>query len=142
MTFPDIGIAFRDLLLSDPQIAATVGTRIYPDRLAQGVAIPAISFFVISTDANDCLAGAVGVDTARIQVECFAPTRYAAGQLANLVRVKLSGFRGVVSGVMLKGTGQASGQQYGLDRSQAGTDEGRPFIRQDFFTTYNSLTEV
>ena len=140
--FPDIGIAVRSLLLSDNEIAGMVVNRISADRMYQGSEVPAVAFYVISTIAEDCLSGAVGIDMARIQFECYAETRKEAGNLANLIRLKVAGFRGVQDGVVIKGVEQSSGQGYGLDRSEVGGDNGRPFVRQDFTFSFNSLTKV
>ena len=140
--FPDVGIAVRDLILSDSEIVALVGNRVSADRMPQGQPVPAIVFYGVSTIAFDCLGGAVGLDQTRLQFECYADTRQVAGQLANLLRVRLAGYRGVHTGVVFKGVEQSSGQAYALDRSETGSDTGRPFVRQDFTFTFNSLAKV
>jgi hypothetical protein len=75
------------LLLANTAIAAIVGTRVYPVDLPQGAALPAISVLRISGSQLYAGDGPVGLDNARIQVECWAGTYTTSKALPSLVRV-------------------------------------------------------
>jgi hypothetical protein len=50
-------------------------TRIYPDKLPQGVTYPAVSMSRISTVESHAMGVDVGVKRARFQLSCWGSTR-------------------------------------------------------------------
>lgn len=134
----DVGATIRKLILTDASIASSVSSRVYSDHLVQGAELPAIVFRVISEVANEHLGGVVGVDQARIQIECYATSRPSANELMYDVRNLLATYRGSISGVYLKTVSQASGHRYLTDRAEAGSDYHRFITSQDFFVFYTT----
>lgn len=86
--------ALRAYVLADPAIAAAVGQRMYPRRLPQGPALPALDYQRIDTRRLHDLDGPDGLPRARMQVRAWGATVQSATDLAALVRERLDGFRG------------------------------------------------
>jgi hypothetical protein len=108
-----IGEAFRTKLLSYSAVSTIVGQRMYPDILVQGCALPAIAYYVISTDREHTLQGVTKAAHARISVDCYATTRSAASALSKAIReTGIDAFRGVVSGYTFCGVEYVSGDEY------------------------------
>lgn len=91
--------AFIGLLLADASITAVVGQRVHPVFRTQGEALPAIVCTRISGQPGYADDGEIGLETARMQVDCWGETYGAAKGLADIVRARLSAFEGVFSGV-------------------------------------------
>lgn len=84
-------------LTAQAAITAIVGTKIYPNRIPQGTALPCLMYSRTNTDHETQLAGAAGIATATMQIDCFATGAggyMTVKNLANAVRVKLHGYRG------------------------------------------------
>lgn len=99
MATNDILVADRAYLLADSDIAAEVGTRIYPDALPPGYDVtdgPAIVLIDISGGAEHHLDGALGQAEARIEHDCYAATAITAQKVRELVRQRLAGYRGAM----------------------------------------------
>jgi hypothetical protein len=86
-------------LLADTGVIALVGTRVFPGSVPQGEALPAIVFNKISGAPIYADEGEVGLDEARIQIDCWAETYSAAKGLSRAVRASLSAFFGTSEGV-------------------------------------------
>lgn len=93
----DIRAALFEHLSGDPIIAALAATRIYPGVLPQGITDPSVVQNLISEQTDYHTQGASGLAAARIQMDAWAQTPDLAVALANAVKDRLSGFRGVVS---------------------------------------------
>lgn len=92
----DIRPALRAFLLADAGIAAVVGTRVYPIKIPQGVNAASIVYTRISGAGDYHMAGPSGLAMPRYQLDSWAPTADAATALANLIKDRISGFRGVM----------------------------------------------
>lgn len=95
----DLRIAIRSRVLSHTQIANTVGTRVYPLHLPQGVTYPAITFQKISDVTEGNLSSVSRIRQARIQFDTWATTAIQAARLAEYIREQFDGFQGTVEGV-------------------------------------------
>jgi hypothetical protein len=92
-------------LRADAGVAARAGDRIRPMTLAEDEILPAIVYQKISDVPDYAMGGQSGLATARVQVAVWADARLgeAAGgygqakQLAEAVRLCLSGWRGIVA---------------------------------------------
>ena len=135
----DIGSAARALILSNAEIAELVGPRVYSDQMPQGGTVPAIVYEVSSEQANDVLAGPLGMEEATITVDAYGATRTDANKLNHLIKKHLAGFRGTVSGVTIRVVYQDSGLYYGTDLPPGGSDAHRYITSQDFGFVYGSL---
>ena len=83
-------------LLADAGVAAIVGTRVFPGMRPQGSALPAAVLNRISGGPLYADDGEVGLEQARIQIDCWADTYTAAKKLARAVTACLSAFDGTV----------------------------------------------
>ena len=87
-------------------VSALVGTRIYPDRLPEAAALPAITYQRVSTVAQQGIGGLAELASARVQITAWAdgPGRYsAAKEIAGAVVQSLAGFRGDWGSVPVSG---------------------------------------
>ena len=82
---------FRALLLSDSDISAQVGTRVYPVKLPQNPTYPAITYQVISNQSEKLLEGPDRIRRARIQIDVWAATISSCQTITNFVRTLLDG---------------------------------------------------
>lgn len=98
-----IEAALRTYLLADSSISAIVATRIYFQYLPQNPVFPLIRFQVISDESNYTNDGDIGLDRPRIQFDSDSPDAEECINLAALVRKRLSGFSGTLSGKSVKG---------------------------------------
>lgn len=93
----DIRAALRTFLLADVDISALVGgTRVYPIQLPQG-GTEGIVQNLISEQTDYHMQGPSGLVQARIQVDCWDATADDAVTLANMVKDRLSGHKGVIA---------------------------------------------
>src|SRR5688500_1096601 len=83
-------------LLADSGVAAIVTTRVFPGARPQGSPLPALVMNRISGGPLYADDGEVGLQQARIQVDCWAETYAGAKLLARAVTVSLSAFEGTV----------------------------------------------
>lgn len=74
----------RTLLVSDPAVAALVGTRVYPLELPQSCQLPAIVCTVVSDVSEESFTGKVAttLKASRVQVDCYARPTGAGGAYA------------------------------------------------------------
>ncbi len=99
-----IGAALRTHLLSADewpvgqtiglQIAALVGTRIYPLRMPQKQVLPSIVLTRIVGGRDAHLRGSGSLAHPLYQVDCWAATHAAALALGKLCRLRLAGYQG------------------------------------------------
>ena len=86
------GLLIFSLLRQSPAVAALVGTRIYPLRVAQGQPRPALVYQVVG-DNTDTLADCPGNETPQVQVSIFADTYAELCALGRAVKKTLHGYR-------------------------------------------------
>jgi len=92
----DIRPALRAFLLADAGIAAIVATRVFPIKLPQGTKTASIVYTRISGAGIYHMGGESGLSMPRYQIDSWAPNGDAATTLANLIKDRLSGYRGVM----------------------------------------------
>jgi hypothetical protein len=92
----DIRPALREFLLGDAAITTVVGTRVFPIKIPQGVTAASIVYTRISGDGDYTMQGPSGFVSPRIQIDAWAGSADAAANLANLVKDRLDGYRGVM----------------------------------------------
>lgn len=81
----------RAELAANGTLTGLVGTRIYPQVLAQEATVPAIVLSVISEVPQNTLTGTTErLRMSRVQVDCYAATYLGAHQVADAVDVVLS----------------------------------------------------
>jgi len=99
--------ALNTLLLATSSITALVGTgaaaRIFPLRIPQDAARPALAYQKISSPKTHSHGGTSNLARSRFQFTAQAATYTSAKALAAALRTALIGYRGTVSGVRIDG---------------------------------------
>jgi hypothetical protein len=104
MPLNDIRPALRTFLLSDSNVTSDVGgERIYPVVLPQGQREPSIVYNRISAIGDHTMAGASGLARVRMQIDAYAPLHDDANSLADLVKLALDGYSGLMGSVDVQG---------------------------------------
>jgi hypothetical protein len=104
MTLTDLRVGLRAYLLDDATIAAVVDSgaaaspryRIFPIKLPQGEKRTSIVYTRISGQGDHHMQGPSGLNRARVQVDCWAPTADAADLLARQVKERIDGYGGSI----------------------------------------------
>ena len=79
-------------------ITAITGTRIFPQQLPQGAALPAIVYSIITGDPMHDFDGPIGFRRTDVDITCWADIDLEAEQLADAVRLSLDGYSSTWSG--------------------------------------------
>ena len=82
--------ALVNLLNTDTDVNAKVGSRIFPVFVPNGQSLPAITYQEVSGVRDNVMVGASGLVQARYQINCWTKTYREARELADLVRIALS----------------------------------------------------
>lgn len=84
-------------LMDNPEISAMVaGEHIYPIRIPQGVVKDSITYQRISGFGDVHMQGPSGLSRPRIQIDCWSSSADRASSMADLVKLHLDGYRGVM----------------------------------------------
>ena len=97
MTLVDIRPGLHTLLLSNSDIVARVGDRIYPVVLPQGVTADSIVYNRIVDNESYHFVGPSGLITQRMQIDAWSQTPDGASELADLIKELIGGFSGTVA---------------------------------------------
>lgn len=93
----DIRKALRAFLLADAAIAALVVDRVFAERIPQGKAgSGCIVHSLISGQGDYHMLGPSGLVGPRYQLAAWAPTIDAAVVIANLIKDRVDGYKGVM----------------------------------------------
>ncbi len=107
----DIRPALRSYLLADAEVNALVGgSRIHHARLPQDQVEPSVVYHNISGIGDYHLQSDSGLGQVRMQIDSWAQSADAATELANAVYDRLTGVRGYMDTVSVKGTFLTSGR--------------------------------
>lgn len=98
----DVRVALRQFLLADTGIAAKVASRVFPLVMPQGTKETSIVYTRISGKSGHHMGGRDGLAFIRMQIDAWAMSADEAAALADLVKDRLDGYRGVM------GSGDAS----------------------------------
>jgi hypothetical protein len=93
--------ALYSILSGTAAVTAQVSTRIYPSFLPQDTALPALTYFRVSTIREEAMNIDPGRATARFQVSVWTTSAYSAGTIADVVRTALHRTIGVYGGVTI-----------------------------------------
>lgn len=77
-------------LTGDSAITDVVGERIFPARVPQGEALPAVSYFQVFAGRDDVFSGETGLVRTLVQVDSWAESYDAMCSLRNAVRARLA----------------------------------------------------
>jgi hypothetical protein len=93
--------ALYSILSGTAAVTAQVSTRIYPSFLPQDTALPALTYFRVSTIREEAMNTDPGRATARFQVSVWTTSAYSAGTIADIVRSALHRNIGTYGGVTI-----------------------------------------
>jgi hypothetical protein len=123
-------------LKADTQLAAIVGTRIYPLVIPQKGATPALVYAIPNTDRARNLAGAAGVATARVLIDARASSYATVKALQEILR-QYDGFAGTLAGnVVVLNTVMADQTDEFEWPAGTGTDQGTHHLTLEFRFKY------
>jgi hypothetical protein len=132
-----IGEALRTKLLSYATVSTLIGQRMYPDALLQGAQLPAVVYYVTSTQRDHMLSGVGKSAHARVTLECYALTRTTCNAIEKAIReTGIDSFRGTVSGYDLDGVDFDSGDEYMQESPTDGNQEHRYIVSFDLLVHY------
>ena len=86
--------AIRDFLIGNADINNKVSNRVFPSHLPQGTPIPALVLQTINRTHEYHLTNELGISPQMIQIDVYAATRPEVEEIAELIRDRLSGYRG------------------------------------------------
>jgi hypothetical protein len=112
-------IDFRALLAADPEVAADVGTRIYPSTFAQATGDPCIRYQLVSGVVGLHMQGSDGLDEATMQVDIRGLTAASVFKVRDAVRTLLHGFRGSVGNTDFRLISLSSDRGVSFDKTDA-----------------------
>ncbi|RYE43611.1 MAG: DUF3168 domain-containing protein [Hyphomicrobiales bacterium] len=95
--------ALRALIVEDVALADLIGDAVYWNHIPQNAPDLCLSLFKISSSPSYTLTGAVGLENSRVQADVRALSVAAAWAISRALKTRLSGFRGVQSGVRFDG---------------------------------------
>lgn len=134
-------VDLRTFLLADGTISGIVGQKIHPLRFPPTPAYPAILFSIITGDRSNHYRGADGLAAPRIQFDCYATTYLGAELLAEALRKRVNGFKGVMGGspgTTVQGIFYDSERDFYEEGADQGTGSGAGLYRRsvDYFVNY------
>lgn len=94
--------ALRAVLIADADVSALVAARVWPARLPQSAALPAVVYQRVSTTGGMSLSAPAGPTRSRVQLSAWAPTFPQARQLGEAVVAALNGYSGIAGGEPLQ----------------------------------------
>ena len=121
---------------SKSAITDIVGTRIFPNRMREGVSLPAIVLTTISNTHERHLGGGAGEAVATLQIDCWADTEAEVGTLANVLRDEFDTFEGLI-GSMRVGECLLVNERDGYQTAVDGSDRGSFRVSQDYRIWYS-----
>jgi len=134
-----IETALFAIITGDATIESLIASRVYPNVVPQGAAMPAITYQQISGPRDHVMDGPSGLVGARFQLNCWSGDYAQARQLAEAVRKELNGYSGTVntrqiSAILLEDEGD-------MPQVRPGTDELMRYgKRMDFIIWFKEPT--
>ena len=113
-------------LTGNVAVAAMVSTRVYPNKIPQEAALPAVAYQRISARRVKAHAAPTGLARVRVQVTCVSRSYSEVKALAAAVRTAMQGVMGSVGGVTLQGSWLET------DADEYGDAETLHSVRQDY----------
>jgi hypothetical protein len=98
----EIDEAIRTYLLTVSGVTSLVGTRILPDELAGGIALPCVIYQKISDTKIHSLTGQLNVERPIYQYTAYATTKSVARSIITQLKTALSDYSGTLSGIVIQ----------------------------------------
>lgn len=119
-------------------VSSVVGSKVFPNRIPQGAALPCVMYSKTSSVHDRHLRGATGVAAATFQIDCYASgaTGYSTVKsLADAIRLGLDSYRGLAGDeTVLDATLDSQTDFY--DPPAHAQDHGTHRVSMDFTITY------
>lgn len=133
-----IGEALRTKLLSYSTVTSIIGQRMYPDVLEQDATLPAVIFYVTSTDREHSVTGVTKTAHARVTLDCYAKSRATASQISKAIReTGIDQFTGTINGYSFQGVEFTSGDTYEQEPPIDGNQAHRYLVSFDLLVHYS-----
>jgi len=121
-----IGRSIRRILIYDDAVLAIIVARVYPVSAPQNATLPYIVYQIVGSETLYHADNEAGLQATRMQIDCYAETYDAAYDLADKVRLALSGYTGLISTILIRGIFLESQQ----DLSEPTVERGeKPLMR-------------
>lgn len=98
----EIEQALKTYLQTQSGLTALVGTRILPDDISAGVALPAVIFFRVSDVKDHILTGQSKLERPIFQFSAYATTKAAVRAITNQLKTALCDYSGTLSGLVIQ----------------------------------------
>mgnify|MGYP001190685617 CR=1 FL=1 len=128
----DIGEAVITYLKTISAVTDLASTRFRPDELAEGETLPAVRYTVMAEDGFKTHAGKIGLAETRLQLDCYATTRAAANNLADVIVANLDGLTGATISSIRVHECFKDNRYYRADRPATGQGVSRRRVVLDF----------
>lgn len=128
----DIGEAIRTWAVAQPAVIAAVGTRWYPDDVAETIRDPAVCYYAVEGEDEQDLQGLVGLAHVTLRIEVWAETRVLANAAATAIRDTLAGRRGLCGTVFVCGITTLHAWRYDRVNFDDGDDSFRYITSRDY----------
>lgn len=92
----DVRVAVRSLLINDPTISLLIDDRVFFLRAPQTERNDYVVYNRVSSLTDYVMTGPSGLVRVRFQIDCWSTVSANASRIADLVKDKLSGFKGEV----------------------------------------------
>jgi hypothetical protein len=128
-----------DYLTNKQDIHAIVEGKVYANRAPRHASAPYILLGRVSEQTPYSLAGEIGITQAIVQVACWASDPggpYAASELAELVRDKISGYRGDWGSTFVSDCSLVSGPVEIQEAPDDASDNWFHAVSMDFMVTH------
>lgn len=83
------GIAIFNMLTNDADVAAIVGTRVFPAITSKNAQLPFCTYDIITVAPNDTKTGSSKIDDVDVEIVCHAERFSTASTLGDAVRAAL-----------------------------------------------------
>ena len=98
----DVDAALRAHLLTKTALTALISTRIYPDDISDGAALPCVVYLKVSDIPDYTHDGISGLRGPTIQFSAYATTKAVARSISAQIKAALCDFKGTLSGVNIQ----------------------------------------
>ena len=78
--------AIYSILTNDATVSGLVSSRVYPNKVPQGVSLPAVTYQQISGRREHTMAESIGMVESRFQINCWDDSYSGTRTLSNAVR--------------------------------------------------------
>tara|TARA_R100000808_G_C2021747_1_gene69600 strand:+ start:48 stop:461 length:414 start_codon:yes stop_codon:yes gene_type:complete len=135
----DIEHALRNRIRSSSDVTDIVATRVFPIVVPSGQSLPAIVYELVSSDPQESNDGHSALTYARFSVDCMAKSYSDVKDLAEKVRLAVTGYSGTEASVVVTSTRHLSSSDEYSPPANAG-ERGTHHVVLDFRMGYQSAT--